>query len=190
MLEVVWTIVLTILLEAVGVFILEKIGDRWKPFEKKYNDSLSKNKKVFSMVKEPNSTTILWVMVVLFSILWIIETILIIILSSTKQINTITAIIVIVSFSAICFPYIIICLHQVTKKIFVAYDELFIKSIFIKKKYNLNEITNIKETTKKVNILVTRHTLEITFKKSKIKILDYYSNYDLLKNNLQTHFSF
>lgn len=184
MLEIIITIVLLLILEPIGALIAEKLGDKWKPFEKHYNESLSKNDKAFSMVREPNSTGVLWILIGLFAFSWIIGIVMAIVLTSTKQASVTDGIIIIVSFTALCFPFISMFLHSVTYKIFVTEEQLFIKSLFIKKKYDLKDIINVTEHSKKVSPLVTNYTLEITFKDKKVKIPNFYSNYDLLKNSL------
>lgn len=71
MLEIFLTILLVPLLEIIASIITYKLDEKikWKPFEKHYNESLSNNNKTFTMIREPNSTAVLWVTIVIFSIL-------------------------------------------------------------------------------------------------------------------------
>ena len=54
----------------------------------------------------------------------------------------------------------------------------------MKKKYYIKNITKINEKSKQINKYLKTYTLEINFNNKKIKIQNYYSNYDLLKNLL------
>lgn len=186
MLELLLTIILFPILELVVSIITDKFADKvkWKPFEKHYKESLSKNSKSFSMIREPNGKIVLWLGVGTFAFFWVLGAILTLVLTHSQQANTIDGIIMIISYTIICFPFISICLHYATKKIFVTEEQIFIKSIFIKKKYYIKDVTNINEKSKQISNLVTNHTLEIFFQNKKIKISNIYSNYDLLKNLL------
>lgn len=186
MFEIFLTILLVPLLEIIASIITYKLDEKikWKPFEKHYNESLSNNNKTFTMIREPNSTAVLWVTIVIFSILWVLGSITTIILVNSQQVNIITGILMIILYSAICFPFISICLHCTTKKIYITEEQIFIKSLFMKKKYYIKDITKINEKSKQINKYLKTYTLEIDFNNKKIKIKNYYSNYDLLKNLL------
>lgn len=186
MIELILIILILPIIELIGTLIFDKLTDKikWQPFEKQFNESLSNNREAFSMIQEPNGKIVLWFAIGFFIFFWILGIVLAVVLAHMQNTTIIESVIMVILFTAICFPSISICMHYVTKKFFVTEEQLFIKSIFIKKKYNFKDILDIDEKSKNVNNFMNKYKLVITFQNKIIKIPDYYSNYDLLKDVL------
>lgn len=176
--------ILVLFVLVVLAFVAERIVGKikWNPFEKSYNESISEDSKTFSMINEPNTATVCWFGFGAFAFFFVGGIIVSIALILTNQVKLWEGVLVFDIFSVFCVPFSLVCLHLATKKIFVTEEYIFVKSLVLKKQYNIKEIINVKEISRKQNQFVTIKTLEIIFNDKKLKVRNCYSNYELLKS--------
>lgn len=185
--EILLGILLPLILESIFIFFENNFSQRKEnKYQKKFKASLEiDNTNKVTMLIKPETKSLLLIGICGFGFMWFCGVISIICLIFVENIKAYECFIAVLIFSVICLPIISIFLHYVTKKVEFNDDFIILKSIFLKRKIYVLDISSVYEEiykqSKKLRF-TTSNLIVITSKYSTIKVSQNYGNYELLKN--------
>lgn len=172
-------IILYPILEYVISALIDKIyrERKWHPFEQEYNQATQDgNATAFSMLPAPATKESILAGIIGFALIWLLGVLFAFIGKITGEITFWEAVALGCIFSVLCSPFIILFLHNFTRKIYVCNTTIFLKSYFVKKQVNFADIVQITKKKYPDNPSVTHIIIKTS--KNTIRIPNHYSNYD------------